>query len=187
MQVQVNPERAKVRARGIERHERLYERAREAEQNATQDEPIQRVVPQTKRVSKQQGYHEQPNHEFVEPGDDDWPEWATEGDTILRFTDETEGYEVGQEYPTRAFDGSPQYKTEFVGLERDVPDRTERSFLRREQSSHMEQQGEAALIYEDNVNINHSGEVDTTVALDPETAAAIREADLGSNMEHDSE
>lgn len=170
---------ADVRLQIAEREERMFQRAREAEAEATEDEPIVRVIPKTDRVSDDRESPMQwPAWEIVEPGDDDWPEWATERDVIIRFTDGRTSLMPGEEYPLRAIDGSPKYTKEFDGLRRDQADLKGQAMARKEQSDHLEAKGEALGVYTTDINMNVDGELDTTVSLDEEAAATIREATL---------
>ncbi|WP_209309435.1 hypothetical protein [Haloarcula amylovorans] len=170
---------ADVRLQIAEREEQLYQRARQAERDTTKDEPIIRVVPKTDRVSDDRETSMQwPEWELVEPGDEDWPEWATERDVIIRFTDRTTSVRPGEEYPLRAVDGSPKYTKEFDGLERDQDDLKGQAMARQEQSSHLEAKGDALGVYSTDINMNVDGEMETTVSLNEEAAAAVREATL---------
>ncbi|MEA5387110.1 hypothetical protein VB779_08615 [Haloarculaceae archaeon H-GB11] len=170
---------ADVRLQIAEREEQLYQRAREAEHDAVKDEPIIRVVPKTDRVSDERETPMQwPEWEIVEPGDDDWPEWATDRDVIIRFTDGTTSVRPGEEYPLRAVDGSPRYTKEFDGLERDQDDLKAQAMARSEQSNHLEAKGEALGVYSTDINMNVDGELTTEVELTAEAAATIREATL---------
>lgn len=179
---QIEAEQSNVRLQIAEREERMYQRARDAESESVRDEPIKRVVPQTKYCKKKQGAFEMPAWEFVEHGDDDWPDWAEACDVIVRFLeDETRLVEPGDEYPLQSFDGSPKYTTEFVGLERDQPDLQGQSMARREQSQHLQAKGDVLGVYQENINMTVDGDVDHSVELDSETAAAIREATLGED------
>jgi len=176
---QIEQQHANVRLQIAEREERMYQRAREAEAQSVEDQPIVRVVPKTETVATDR---ETPlvwtDWEIVEPGDEDWPEWATERDIIIRFTDgETEVW-AGEEYPLRAVDGSPKYTKEFDGLERDQPDLKGQAMARQEQSSHLQAKGDVLGVYSTDINMQVEGDVDHSVELDAETAAAIREATL---------
>ncbi|WP_434531032.1 hypothetical protein ACODNH_05315 [Haloarcula sp. NS06] len=174
---QIEKEHANVRLQIAEREERMFQRAREAEAEATEDEPIVRVVPKTDRVSDDRESPMQwPAWEIVEPSDEDWPEWATERDVIIRFTDDTTDVFPGEEYPLRAVDGSPKYTKEFDGLRRDQDDFKGQAMARNEQSKHLEAKGEALGVYKDRVEVEGSLETDSTVAVDDETKAALREA-----------
>ncbi|WP_254768223.1 hypothetical protein [Salinilacihabitans rarus] len=172
----IEEEHANTRLQIAEREERLYQRAREAESRALTDEPIQRVVPQTDRVPADR---ESPmtwqDWEYVDPDDEDWPEWAEERDIIIRFTDQKRQLMPGEEYPLRAVDGSPKYTTEFVGLERDVDDLKGQSMARREQSQHLQAKGDVLGVYKDRVEIDGAIETESTVGLDEETKEIARE------------
>jgi hypothetical protein len=157
----------------------MFKRAREAESDAVRDESIVRVVPKTDQVPPDR---EQPltwpEWEIVDAGDEDRPEWATERDVIIRFTDQQTQVRPGEEYPLRAVDGSVRYTKEFDGLERDQDDLKQQAMARSEQSKHLEAKGEALGVYSTDINMQVDGDVDHSVELDEETAAAIREATL---------
>jgi hypothetical protein len=175
----IEAEQANVRQQIADREERKHRRAREAEARATEDRPIKRVVPATGQVSTDREYPlSWPDWETIDVDDPDHPEWASERDVIIRFTNETRRIQPGEQYPLQAIDGSPKYTTEFCGLERDQPDQQARSSLRREQSDHLQAKGNVLGVYSTDINMNVDGELDTTVSLDEATAAAIREADL---------
>ncbi|WP_052367758.1 hypothetical protein [Haloferax sp. ATB1] len=152
----IEEEHANARLQIAEREERMWQRAREAEDEATEDVPIKRVVPQTKYCSGDQGVFRMPAWEFVDPGDDDWPEWAEEGDVIIRFIAAERTVEPGDEYPLQAFDGSPKFTTEFVGLKRDEPDFDGERAARMEQSQHLQAKGNALGVYKDRVELSGS-------------------------------
>jgi len=174
---QIEKEHANVRLQIAEREERMFQRARDAEADATEDEPIVRVVPKTDAVDTDR---EQPmtwpEWEIVDVADEDYPDWATERDIIIRFTDATTQVNPGEEYPLRAVDGSPRYTKEFDGLRRDQDDLKGQAMARSEQSKHLEAKGEALGVYKDRVELEGSIETDSTVAVDDETKAALREA-----------
>lgn len=174
---QITAERAKVRARAIERHERKHKRARQAEEDSYERDEVVGMVPVT-RVHTGDEPIQYPAWEPLPEAE--YPPEATPHDKRIRFTGDTRTVEPGTEIPERHPDGAPKYEADVVAVRR-IEDSTERSFLRREQSHHLEQQGEAGNIYEDNVNLDIDGDLDATVELDEETAAAIREADLQSN------
>lgn len=176
---QIEQKHADVRLQIAEREEQLYQRARESEFNATEDEPIKRVVPQTQRVDTDA---EGPIHvsgwEFLDPDDPDGPEWATDRDVIIRFTDGRREVYPGEAYPVKTLDGSPKYTTEFVGLRRDQPDLDGQRVARQEQSQHLQAKGDALGVYSTDINMSVDGDVDHSVEFDAETAATIREATL---------
>ena len=176
---QIEQEHADVRLQIAEREERLYQRAREAESQAVEDQPIVRVVPKTERVPRdRQNPRRVQDWEAVDVDDEDFPEWATERDVIIRFVDGRTNVSPGEEYPVQAVDGSPRYTKELAGLERDQPDLQGQAMARQEQSAHLEAKGEVLGIYSTDINLDVEGELDTTVSFDEETAAAIREATL---------
>ena len=156
---QITAERAKVRARAIERHERKHKRARESEQDSFEREEVVAMVPVTTTWDGD-GPIRVPGWRTLDP--DEYPSEATDHDTRIEFTDEQKTVLPGESYPVRDVDGSPKYKPDVVAV-REVPDSTERSFLRREQSHHLEQQGEAAAIYEETVNLNHGGDLSVEI------------------------
>jgi NAD-dependent DNA ligase len=176
---QIEQEHANVRLQIAEREERMFQRARDAEADATEDEPIVRVVPKTDTVdTDREGPMQWPAWEIVEPGDPDRPEWADERDVIIRFTNETRELYAGERYPLRELDGSPKYTKEFDGLRREQDDLKGQAMARSEQSKHLEAKGEALGVYSTDINMQVDGDVDHSVELDEETAAAIREATL---------
>jgi len=170
---------ADVRLQIAEREERLYQRAREAEAEAVEDQPIVRVVPKTERVPRDRETPRRvPAWETGDPDDEDYPGWATDRDVIIRFLNRQTSVRPGEEYPIQAVDGSPRYTKEFDGLERDQPDLKGQAMARQEQSAHLEAKGEVLGVYSTDINMNVDGEIDTTVSFDEETAASIREATL---------
>lgn len=172
---QIEAEHANVRLQIAEREEQMFQRAREAESESVEDEPIKRVAPQTKTARERQHV---PAWEIVGAEDDDYPEWATERDVIIRFVDGEREVLEGQEFPLQSLDGSPKYTTEFVGLRRDQPDLQGQAMARQEQSKHLQAKGDALGVYSTDINMNVDGDVEHSVELDAETAAAIREATL---------
>jgi len=174
---QIEQEHANVRLQIAEREEQMYQRARGAEADAVEDEPIVRVVPKTDAVdTDREGPMPWPEWEIVDIDDPDWPEWATERDIIIRFTDEMTDVRPGEEYPLRAVDGSPKYTKEFDGLRRDQDDLKGQAMARQEQSSHLEAKGEVLGVYKDRVELEGSLETESTVAVDDETKAALQDA-----------
>lgn len=148
---QIEAEHANVRLQIAEREERMYQRAREAESESVEDEPIKRVIPQTKTARERQHVSA---WEFVDPDDDDYPEWATDRDAIIRFVDGEREVLEGQEYPLQSLDGSPKYTTEFVGLRRDQPDLKAQAMARQEQSQHLQAKGDVLGVYKDRVELS---------------------------------
>lgn len=168
---QIEAEHANVRLQIAEREERMFQRARQAESQATEDEPIKRVVPQTKTARERQTV---PAWEFVDDPDAR-PDWATERDVIIRFTDDEREVLEGQKYPIQALDGSPRYTTEFAGLKRDVDDLQGQAMARQEQSQHLQAKGDVLGVYKDRVELEGSLETETTVGVDDETKELARE------------
>jgi hypothetical protein len=173
---QIEQEHANTRLQIAEREEELYQRARKAESKALEDEPIVRVVPKTDTVSTdRESPLTWPAWEIVEPGDEDWPEWATERDVIIRFLDRETSVMPGESYPLRAVDGSPRYTKEFDGLERDRPDLKGQAMARQEQSKHLQAKGEALGVYKDRLEVEGSLETDSEVTVDDDTKELLRE------------
>lgn len=182
----IEAEHADVRLQSAERYEQLYQRARDAERKATQDEKITAAAPKTSIVRAEQEPLEVSAWEQVPPGDDRRPAWATERDTIIMFTEGTLELRAGQEYPVGARRGGaparagtfPQFYQAVVGIERDEPEPKGRAMARQEQAKYQREKADVLGIYSTDINMNVDGEMDTTVSLDEATAAAIREADL---------
>lgn len=184
----IEEEHANTRLQIAEREERMFQRAREAESKSTKDEPIKRVVPKTDRVPPDRdGPMLWTDWELVEPGDDDWPEWAQERDVVIRFIDGQTQLMPGEKYPIKAVDGSPSYTTEMVGLERDVDDLQGQAMARQEQSSHLQAKGDVLGVYKDRVEIDGSLETESTVGLDEETKEVAREVLAKRYQEDDSD
>ena len=174
---QIERENANVRLQIAEREERMWKRARSAEEQSTEDEPIKRVVPKTKTVpADRESSMQWPAWELVEPGDDDRPEWAEEHDVIIRFDDDRrEQLFPGERYPLRSIDGSPSYTTEMIGLERDVPDLKAQSSARMEQSQHLQNKGKVLGAYVDRLEVDGTIESESTVEVEDDTKALARE------------
>lgn len=183
---QIENEHANTRLQIAEREQAMLERAREAERNATTDEPVMAMVPQMMTVKDNEGTLRVADWERVPPGDDRRPEWASERDVIVVFVDDTKFLDPGQEYPAGARRGGyparpgtfPEFRQARVGIERDVTDPKQAAMARQEQSQHLQAKGEALGIYSVDVNLNAEVESEHSVSLDEETAAAIRSADL---------
>ena len=183
---QIEQEHANVRLQSAERYERLYQRAREAEQRATVDEPVTAMVPQMQTVTQNEDGLRVADWERAPPGDDRRPEWADEHDVVVVFVDGERYLSAGEEYPAGARRGGyparpgtlPEFRQATVGIKRDEPDPKGRAMARSEQAKYQEQKGDVLGIYSTDVNLNVDGELDTTVTLDEATAAAIREATL---------
>ena len=173
---QIEKQHANTRLQAAERYERLYQDAREdLEELAVDDEPVKRVAPATGQVDTDRATPMQyPDWERVEPGDDEWPEWATPRDLIVRFTNEFRQVHPGETYPLQSVDGTPKYTTEFLGLRRDVPDLQKRQGARREMASHLQQKADVLGVYKDRLELEGSLETESTVALDDETKDIAR-------------
>lgn len=170
---QIKDEHANVRLQIADREERLYQRARTAETQALEDQPIVRVVPKTGTVpTDRESTMTWPAWEIVQPGDEDYPEWAAERDIVIRFLGENVELRPGETYPLQAVDGSPRYTKEFDGMERDQPDLKGRAMARQEQSQHLEAKGEVLGVYEETINID----ADVEQSLDDESESALLEA-----------
>lgn len=175
---QIEQEHADTRLQAAERFERLYQTATEDhEELAVEDEPIKRTVPQTAKVP---GDRESPlwwdDWEVLDADDPERPGWAVNRDIIIRFTDGTRKLSPGEEYPVQSVDGTPKYTTEMVGLRRDVPDLMQRQGARQEMANHMRQKADVLGVYSTDINLDVDGELETSVSLDEDAAAAIRDA-----------
>ncbi|MFD1512449.1 hypothetical protein [Halomarina rubra] len=167
---QIREEHVDARLQIADREEELFRRARDDEHRATEDVAVKRVVPQTKPVRESDSPVYMTGWEFVKD-EVERPEWATEDDVIIRFIDEEVELLAGDQRPLRSFDGSPKYTTEFVGLERDVPELQGRSTARYEQSKHLAAKGEVLGIYEEHINLDASVEE----SLDEDTVSELRD------------
>lgn len=146
---QISKEQANVREQIVDRQERLYQRAREAEFEATTDEPIQAVTPVT-QTNDREAQIEVNQWEFIGPGDDDWPEWADpEVDSPVRILAHKKAIKPGERYVVSDMANNPVYKTRFAGMERDVPDLIGQRFAREEQREHLQVKGEALGVFND--------------------------------------
>lgn len=183
---QLENEHANTRLQIAEHEQRLFERAREAEARATTDEWVTAMEPKMSVVRKEESPLVVSDWERVLPGDDRRPEWATERDTIVIFTEGKQHLEPGHEYPEGAHRAGgaaragtfPEFRRARVGIERDVVDEKGAAMARQEQSHHLKAKGEVLGVYSLDVNLSGELETEKTVTLDEETAAAIREADL---------
>lgn len=157
-----------------ERQEQLYQRAREAEMNADKEVPIKRVFPETDDVpADSQSPMRWSEWEQIEPGDPDWPEWATpDRDVLIRFTDERTQVYPGERYPIKGIDGEPKYTTEFVGLE-EVKNEKARAFRREEAREHLEAKGNALGVYEEQLDVNVGGSLELDHAVPEEIVSAV--------------
>jgi len=176
---QIEEKHADIRLQAAERYERLYQDARrDHEELAVTDEPVIAMVPkmgfnQSETDTRVSGW------ESLPPGDDDRPEWATDRDIIIRFTDDVRMIQPGEEYPVGAERGRrPEYRKAVVGLERDQPDHQGRQLARKEMADHLHEKADVLGVYSTDINMTVDGELDTTVSLPEETAATIREATL---------
>lgn len=170
---QIKEKHAETRLQIAEREESMFRRARADEVRAVRDEPIKRVVPQTGKVkTDRETPMSWPDWEVIDPGDEDFPEWASERDIVIRFLDRTREIMPGEEYPLRSVDGTPKYTTEMVGLERDQPDLQQRSMTRREQSQHLQAKGQVLGVYEEHINL----EVEEERTISEEDKGEIVEA-----------
>jgi len=188
---QIEQEHADTRLQIAEREQAMLERAREAERNATRDEPIQAMVPQMARVKESEGTLRVADWETVPPGDDRRPVWADERDVVAIFVDDTRFLEPGQEYPVGARRAGkparpgtfPEFRQARVGIKRDVVDQKTAAMARQEQSQHLQAKGEALGVYSTDINLTAEVEGETTISLDEETAQAIRQADLSKGTD----
>lgn len=188
---QIEQEHADTRLQIAEREQSMLERAREAERNATQDEPVKAMVPKMGTVSQSEEQLRVADWERVPPGDDRRPAWADEHDTVVMFVDDVNMLGPGQEYPIGARRGGyparpgtfPEFRPATVGVERDVVDEKGAAMARQEQSQHLQAKGEALGVYSTDINLTAEVEGETTISLDEETAAAIRQADLSKGAD----
>lgn len=192
---QIEQEHANTRLQIAEHEQAMVERAREAERNATRDEPVLAMVPQMGVVSHKEEPKRVSDWERVPPGDDRRPEWAEERDVVVVFTEGERTLQAGEEYPLGARRAGaparagtfPEFTQSRVGIERDVVDEQAAAMARKEQSQHLQAKGEALGIYSVDVNLQAEVESESTITLDEETAAAIREADLAKGRGGDDE
>jgi|GEM_PF-4506781 len=183
---QIEQEHANVRLQSAERYERLYQRAREAEAEATRDEKITAMVPKMRTVSEHEDGLRVADWERAPPGDGRRPDWADDRDTIVVFVTDDRYLEAGQEYPAGARRGGyparpgtlPEFRPATIGLERDVDDPKGQAMARKEQASYQREKADVLGVYSTDINMTVDGEMETTLSLDAEAAAAIREADL---------
>lgn len=183
---QIEQQHANVRLQSAERFERLYQRACEAEAEASRDEQIIAMRPKMRTVSQEDGGFRVADWEVVPPGDGRRPEWADEHDVIVEFTDDTRYLEPGDEYPAGARQAGkparpgtqPEYRKAVVGMDRDVDDPKAEAMARSEQAKYQREKGDVLGVYSTDINMTVDGDIDHSVELDAETAAAIREADL---------
>lgn len=176
---QIRERHAATREQIAEREEQAWRRAREAEMESTRDEPLVGMVPEEEYVDgRRQSPKEIPYEwEVLEPGHPDWPDWGDpELDTIIRFTEGMTLVEPGQPYPKRDWKGEPVYHKEVKGLQRDQPDRKSRSFLRREQTEHLEAKGEAMGIYEESIHVSGDLSIDSEITVPDEIVQAVIQA-----------
>ncbi|EMA42672.1 hypothetical protein [Halococcus saccharolyticus] len=154
--------------------QRKHDRAREAEANADKEVPIQRVFPETEQVRRDRvSDFEWTEWEQIEPGDADWPEWATPGrDVLIRFTGRTTIVQPGERYPIKGIDGEPKYTTEFVGLE-EVRNEKARAFRREEQAEHLEKKAQVLGIEDNELDVNVGGSIDLEHSVPEEIVTAV--------------
>jgi len=160
---------ADVRLQSAERYEQLYQRAREAEAEATRDEQIRAMVPKMRTVSKSEHPLRVADWERAPPGDDRRPEWADAHDVVVVFVDDVRPLEAGQEYPAGARRGGyparpgtlPEFRPATIGIERDEPDPQGRAMARKEQAQYQREKADILGVYSTDVNLNVDGEVET--------------------------
>ena len=180
---QVRQRHANAREQIAERHEDLYQRARSAENQATKDIPIKGLAPVEDKVD---GRLESPktidySWRVVQPGEE-LPASAPEGadperDTIIEI-DPTGStvMEPGAKYPKMDWKGEPEYEVQTVGVRRDEADRTQRSFLRQEQSSHLREKGEVMGVYEEEIKLSGSLDISQEVTVPDSVIEAVIKA-----------
>ena len=180
---QIEKEHADVRLQSAERYEQLYQRARDAEREATRDEKITAAVPKTSVVRAEEEPLRVSDWRQVPPGDPDRPSWASERDTILMFTEDERHLRAGDEYPVGARRGAaparagtfPQFYQAVVGIERDVGDPKGEAMARSEQAKYQREKGDVLGIYSTDINLSAEVESETEHVVDDETKELLRE------------
>lgn len=154
----IEQENANVRLQAAERFERLYQQALEDhDEHAVEDEAVIAMVPKME-VNQRETQRQVTDWDVIPAGDDRRPEWATERDIIIEFTDEVRFVEPGEQYPVGAeADHRPEYRKAVVGLERDQPDRVARSYARQEAASHLREKADVLGAYDE---VHVSGELE---------------------------
>ncbi|WP_226479174.1 hypothetical protein [Natrinema amylolyticum] len=146
---------ANVRLQAAERFEELYQQALEDhDELAVDDEPVIAMVP---KMEVYEGDDELrvSDWEQIPTDDDRRPEWASERDVPIAFTDDIRHIEPGETYPAGAERGRrPEYRKAVVGLRRDQPDRVGRSYARQEAAEHLREKADVLGIYETDINLN---------------------------------
>ena len=183
---QIEDEQANIRLQSAERFERLYQRAREAEQTATREERITAMIPKMNRVPQNEEPLRVADWERVPPGDDRRPPWADERDTVIVFVDNGRFLDAGEEYPVGARRAGqparpgtqPEYRKATVGIERDAENPEAKAMARSEQAKFQQEKADVLGVYSTDINMNVDGELGLSVELGEETAAAVREAAL---------
>lgn len=177
VEAMIEKQHANTRLQIAEREERKWKRAREAESQATIDEPVWSVRPVS---ASNDTDHDIPVQDWriIAPDDDAHPEWATERDVVIEFTDDTRYIPPGQKYYVADPSGEPEYTKVLVGLERDQPNLKGQAAARQEQSNHLRAKGDAMGVYSKDINLDADVNSTQTVEFDDETAESIREAVL---------
>lgn len=188
----IREEHAETRLQVADRLEGAYQRARSAEAQATESQPVYAMAPRTDVLQTDHPITLSYSWEAVEPGDEDWPEWAVEGlDKPIRILGgETTQVRPGQTYPVTDVLDNPTYTKELVGIRREMPDLSQQAMLRSEQRSHLEAKGRAMGIYEETINLQGDLGMDAEVSLPEEIVEAVTMAshsrlESGEEEEHD--
>lgn len=148
----VRKRNAHTREQVMDREEGAYWRAREDEKRATEAVAVKAARPWAEE-NDTGAAKDVLDWEVIDHDDPEAPDWATEDDIVITFLDETTTVAPGEQYYQPDPAGNPQYKIVPVGIERDIPDLSARKSLRQEQRQHLEAKGDAAAIYEENVNV----------------------------------
>jgi hypothetical protein len=158
---------ANTRLQIAEHEQRMVERARQAEFSATEARKRVGMVPRTSTNEGDLATRVDDWRE-LEPDDPEAPEWATDADTIIAFTEGRRTIEPGERYPIQSVTGEPIYQQAVVGLERDQPDQEARQQFRYEQSTHLQNKGEVLGVYSEHVEIDATvdGDVDLELGAD---------------------
>jgi len=174
----VREKHADARLQIAEKLDNKHERARAAEEEATRDVSIEAVVPATTKADGRRNQVRVPyGWERIDPDDPDYPEWAQDRDTPIRILPQEETIvEGGEHYPVTDPFNQPKYTTQMVGIERDVPDRKSRSFLRQEQTDHLETKADVLGVTEDRIELGGSVSIEHEIEVPDEIVEAIRQA-----------
>jgi len=174
----VRERHADARLQIAEKLDSKHDRARASEEQATRDVPIKAVVPATTKADGRRNQVTVPyGWERIEPGESDYPSWAEDRDTPIRILPEEETrVEGGEHYPVTDPFNQPKYTTQMVGIERDVEDHKSRSFLRQEQTDHLETKADVLGVTEDKIELGGSVSIEHDIDVPDEIVEAIQQA-----------